>query len=177
MKRVPSLSLLRKVIPLAFAFAVSGVAAPIAPLAQKWVARYNGPLNQDDYSSTTAVDATGDVYVAGYTTTRSVQGYANADFCLIKYRGQTGEQLWEWHANQPYPDSYSKPGYLSLVARLAMGPDDNPLVGDKSSDDLVTWGTADTTTLVNDWTTLTVRSNHPISEGGAHFLRIRFTSQ
>jgi hypothetical protein len=47
----------------------------------------------------------------------------------------------------------------------------------EASSDLQTWGTADTTTVVDDPTTLVVRSNHPISGGGTHFLRIRVTAQ
>jgi hypothetical protein len=47
----------------------------------------------------------------------------------------------------------------------------------ESSKDLLSWGTADTTILADDETSLVVRSNFPLSAGGAHFLRIRLTAQ
>ena len=108
------------------AFALAGFApcvssAPIEPLAQKWVARYDGLLHRDDYSSVVAVDAVGDVYVAGHTT----DAQENADACVIKYRGATGERLWEWHANQPGNFGFVAEEGVPMLSRLATSPDGN----------------------------------------------------
>lgn len=94
------------------------------PLAQKWVARYNGPQNRDDFSSVVAVDATGDLYVAGYNGTAP----SYTDACLIRYEGRTGNRTWQWHANTPeYAGEYPS-SVLPLVSRIAIGPDGSPVV-------------------------------------------------
>lgn len=62
-----------------------------------------------------------------------------------------------------------------LIATISKQPFVTYLV--ESSDDLLSWGTADTTILADDATSLVVRSNFPLSAGGVHFLRIRVTAQ
>ncbi len=108
---------------IVFSFALRVSSAPIQPLAQKWTARYDGPLHQDDFSSVVAVDAAGDLYVAGYTT----DAQRNADACVIKYAGATGERLWEWHANLPSYIGDVSQGVMPMILRLTIGPDGNPV--------------------------------------------------
>ncbi len=54
-----------------------------------WVAHYNGPGSDDDAGHELAIDAAGNVYVAG----TSHGGGTYRDFVLIKY-GPDGSQLW-----------------------------------------------------------------------------------
>lgn len=55
----------------------------------KWTARYNGPSADYDEGKDLAVDATGNVYITGYTYTAG----ANNDYMTIKY-DSTGTQQW-----------------------------------------------------------------------------------
>ncbi|MGA2557211.1 MAG: SBBP repeat-containing protein [Verrucomicrobiota bacterium] len=48
---------------------------------QIWLQRYNGPGNGDDEGNAIAVDASGNVYVAGYETTAA----GGTEMVLIKY--------------------------------------------------------------------------------------------
>lgn len=56
---------------------------------QQWVARYNGPGNYIDYAVSIAVDASGNVFVSGYSTGINT----DYDFTTIKY-SSSGIQLW-----------------------------------------------------------------------------------
>jgi len=57
---------------------------------QQWVARYNGPGNTQDRAAGLAIDADGNVYVAG----SSGEGSANrSDFVTVKYNS-SGVQQW-----------------------------------------------------------------------------------
>jgi uncharacterized delta-60 repeat protein len=55
---------------------------------QQWTAIYNGPRNGLDYANFIAVDASGNVYVTGYST-----GIESPDFATIKYNS-SGIQQW-----------------------------------------------------------------------------------
>ncbi|MGZ4059053.1 MAG: SBBP repeat-containing protein, partial [Bacteroidia bacterium] len=57
--------------------------------ATKWVARYNSPSTGYDEGKALAVDASGNVYVTGYSYTTG----ANNDYTTIKY-DSTGTQQW-----------------------------------------------------------------------------------
>ncbi len=56
--------------------------------AELWVARYNGVSNAADVANAIAVDDTGNVYVAGYSST-----LLNQDLLVIKY-DPSGQQQW-----------------------------------------------------------------------------------
>ena len=64
--------------------------------AQEWAVRYDGASNSDDSPRAIAVDASGNVYVTGYSST-SATFY---DYATIKYNSQ-GEQQWVARYNGP----------------------------------------------------------------------------
>ncbi|MEI6949683.1 SBBP repeat-containing protein [Paraflavisolibacter sp. H34] len=64
--------------------------------SQKWLARYSGPGNFPDEANAIAVDAAGNVYVAGFSTA----GATNKDYVAIKYNA-AGAQLWVKKYNGP----------------------------------------------------------------------------
>lgn len=55
-----------------------------------WTAQYNGPGNIDDRAATSAVDAAGNLVVAGYGR----NGANNNDILLAKFNGTTGSRIW-----------------------------------------------------------------------------------
>ncbi|UCG15956.1 MAG: SBBP repeat-containing protein [Phycisphaerales bacterium] len=61
-----------------------------------WVARYNGPANNTDAVEAVAVDASGNVYVAG----RSAGIDTGMDYATVKY-DPSGNQLWAARYNGP----------------------------------------------------------------------------
>ena len=63
---------------------------------QLWVARYNGPANDDDFAISLALDGVGNVCVTG----RSVGSGTDYDYATIKYDA-SGNQLWVATYNGP----------------------------------------------------------------------------
>src|SRR4030095_10972742 len=80
---------IRKILLLAFSFFLLN-ANSYSQVTQEWVAKYNGPVNNNDYSYDLKTDNIGNVYIAGY----SQEGPPNdQDFLVIKYNSN-GSQLW-----------------------------------------------------------------------------------
>jgi uncharacterized delta-60 repeat protein len=64
---------------------------------QQWVARYDGPTSADDYANAIAIDASGNVYVTGFSDN------AGFDYATVKY-DTTGQQQWVGRYNGPAND-------------------------------------------------------------------------
>lgn len=56
---------------------------------QQWAARYNGPFNSTDIANAVDVDASGNVFVTGYSTGSN----GSQDYFTIKYNS-SGTELW-----------------------------------------------------------------------------------
>jgi len=67
-----------------------------------WVRRYNGSLNGQDYAHALAVDASGNIYVTGY----SYEIGTDYDYTTIKY-SPNGNTLWVRSYNN-YEDDYAR---------------------------------------------------------------------
>ncbi len=63
---------------------------------QQWVARYNGPGNDEDNAVALVVDAAANIYVTG----SSINAAGNADYATVKY-DTSGNQLWIARYNGP----------------------------------------------------------------------------
>jgi uncharacterized delta-60 repeat protein len=71
---------------------------------EQWVARYDGPLSEDDYAYDIALDDAGNVYVTGYTTATNTY----SDCTTIKYDNNGAEQ---WAVTYDGPESDDDEGY------------------------------------------------------------------
>ncbi|MCX6641413.1 MAG: SBBP repeat-containing protein [bacterium] len=72
---------------------------------QEWVARYNGPGNDDDYARSLVLDSSGNVYVTGFSYGSGLY----QDYATIKYNS-AGVQQWVARYNGPgnyYDSAYS----------------------------------------------------------------------
>ena len=81
-------------------------------ITEGWTARYNGPGNSYDQAAAIAVDASGNVYVTGY----SYDSVTSYDYATIKY-DTNGNELWVAGYNGP-GNSYD---YAAAIAVDATG--------------------------------------------------------
>ncbi len=63
---------------------------------QQWISTYNGPGNGIDFPSSNAIDAQGNIYIAGYSHVTN----NNSDYCTIKLNNN-GIQQWASRYNGP----------------------------------------------------------------------------
>lgn len=63
---------------------------------QRWIARYNGSANSEDWAWDVALDSLGNIYVTGWSTGDGTQ----ADFATVKY-DSAGKQIWAARYNGP----------------------------------------------------------------------------
>jgi len=76
----------------------------------QWISTYDGGGTSDEYGRDIAVDASGNVFVAGDA---NLSGYAN-DFLIIKYNS-SGIQQWATTYDGPGPDSWSDIAYAISI--------------------------------------------------------------
>jgi hypothetical protein len=83
---------------------ISDIQSARGAVLEAWVQLYNGPTNGYDYPIGVAVDARGDVVVAGYS---------GGSFYTAKYAGTTGALRWEQRSSQPL-NGYHEAAALAL---------------------------------------------------------------
>src|SRR5262249_48332290 len=67
--------------------------------AQLWVARYDGGIQRADAGNAVKADASGNVFITGYTTVRN-GAYSRKDYLTVKYN-PSGAQQWVKTYNGP----------------------------------------------------------------------------
>ncbi len=117
MKKILNFSICAAMLTLLFCITTA------AQVWEEWVARYNGPVNGDDRAIDLAIDAAGNVYVAG----ESDQNNSEGDYCIIKY-DSSGAQQWLAQYNGPGNDH-------DEVWSLAVDVDGNVYVTGESNAD------------------------------------------
>jgi hypothetical protein len=88
----------------------------------KWVARYNGPGNDEDFADAIIVDSSKNVYVTGYSKGNGTQ----EDYATVAYDSQ-GNELWSARYN-------GGGNGLDKARRIALGPEGNIYVIGRSDE-------------------------------------------
>jgi uncharacterized delta-60 repeat protein len=78
-----------------FAIMSSDWLTPAVP--HEWVARYNGPGNDDDWPQAVAIDSNDNIYVTGY----SIGSDTQRDYATIKYSPDSNQPVWLARYNGP----------------------------------------------------------------------------
>ena len=81
----PKEGIMKKAL-VCFMFVLPAIA--LAQVTEEWVARYNGPANENDIARGIAVDTLGNVYVTGYS--KDLEN--NWDYATVKYNSSGVEQ-------------------------------------------------------------------------------------
>lgn len=67
---------------------------------QQWVARYNGPANQDDFATSLTLDKFGNVFVTGYSDNAPAPYRKSSDYATVMYNS-AGIEQWSGRYNGP----------------------------------------------------------------------------
>jgi uncharacterized delta-60 repeat protein len=86
-----------------------------------WVARYNGPANDDDYAHAIAVDRNDNIYVTGYSTGSGTFD----DYATIKYSADSNQPVWIARYDGP-------PSHYDEAWAIAVDSNDNIYVTGRS---------------------------------------------
>lgn len=78
---------------------------------EQWMARYTGPGAESDKAKAVVVDNEGSVYVTGYSKGPGI----NYDYATIRYRADSGEELWVRRYNGP-GHGWHKPTGMALYS-------------------------------------------------------------
>lgn len=100
---------------------------------QQWASQYDGPADNYDEARAITVDATGSVYVTGYTQTATLTNY---DYATVKYNA-TGAQQWARTYNGTGND-YDRANAITLDATGNVYVTGRSVGAGASAEDIVT---------------------------------------
>ncbi|HEY9115730.1 MAG TPA: SBBP repeat-containing protein [Bacteroidales bacterium] len=78
----------------------------------QWVSRYSGPAALNDYATGLALDASGNVYVTGYSENAPEPYISSTDFATVKY-DNNGNEIWSHRYNGP-GNFHDKPAEIAV---------------------------------------------------------------
>ncbi len=101
--------------------------------AQQWATTYNGPDSKHDEARAITVDASGNVYVTGYSQTSVLTNY---DYATVKYNS-TGAQQWAQRYNGTGND-YDRANAIAVDASLNVIVTGKSVGASTAAEDIVT---------------------------------------